>query len=112
MHERGTNFRSVRVASELRKRLIELCRVHAMVPEVRGAMITKVEVSQDLSSAKIYVWSEKIASDRLVSAFKVFSPRLRLLLARTWTQKKMPSFQYCFDHGESEQRKIRLLLDE
>ncbi len=112
MPERGPNFRSVRVASELRKRLTELCRMPAVTLAVRAATITRVEVSRDLSSAKIYVWSETMAAEPLLVAFNHFSPKLRRLLATTWVQKKMPSFQYCFDHGASEQKKIRFLLDE
>ena len=104
--------RCIRVAQEVKRQVAEYCRFQATNPLVRAATVTKVEVANDLSSAKIFVLCTGHDAEKVVAAFTKISPRLRTALAKDWALKKMPSFRYCYDVGEVEARVIRTLLDE
>jgi ribosome-binding factor A len=106
--------RASRIAEQIQRDLSEVIRVELKDPRVRLVTITAVDVSRDLSHAKVYVTSlgEADAAEQTVSTLQHAAGFLRSQLARTLKARMLPQLQFIYD--ASVERGIRLsqLIDQ
>ena len=111
---RRNHHRQVRVANELRRRLQILSQVSIHDNMVRKGRISRVEVSRDLSHAKVYVLAQdaEVDCDALVYAYQALRVRFQSLLATQWVLKKLPRLKFYYDEDTQYARKMYQLLAE
>jgi ribosome-binding factor A len=96
--------RSRRIEDQNQRILSEIIRVDVRDPRLNGAVITAVDVTRDLSVAKIYFTSLDPAENgiELQSAFKSAMKFIRGQLARQLTVRAVPELRFQYD--DSAQR--------
>ena len=106
--------RSSRLAEQIQRDLAELIRLEVKDPRVGMVTITGVELSRDLSHARVFVTSLAgvHAADDSLRALRHAAGFLRRRLAQILTSRTVPQLQFVYD--ESIERGIRLtqLIDE
>jgi ribosome-binding factor A len=106
--------RSSRIADQIQRDLSEAIRTELKDPRVGMVTITAVEVSRDLSHARVFVTSlaGAEAMEESLGALRHAAGFLRSFLARTLRLRTVPELQFVYD--ESVERGIRLsrLIDE
>jgi ribosome-binding factor A len=106
--------RSSRIADQIQRDLSETIRTELKDPRVGMVTITAVEVSRDLSRARVFVTSlaGAQAMEESLGALRHAAGFLRSRLAHTLTSRTVPELQFVYD--ESVERGIRLsrLIDE
>jgi ribosome-binding factor A len=106
--------RSSRIADQIQRDLSETIRTELKDPRVGMVTITAVEVSRDLSHARVFVTSlaGAQAMEESLGALRHAAGFLRSRLAHTLTSRTVPELQFVYD--ESVERGIRLsrLIDE
>ena len=106
--------RASRLADQIQRDLSELVRMEIKDPRVGLVTITSVDVSRDLSHAKVYVTSlgDTASGEQAVAGLQHAAGFLRSQLARTLKARITPQLQFVFD--ASVERGIRLsqLIDE
>ena len=96
--------RSRRIEDQIQRILSEIIRVDVRDPRLNGAVITAVDVTRDLSVAKIYFTSLDPTESgvELQSAFKSAMKFIRGQLARQLTVRAVPELRFRYD--DSAQR--------
>jgi ribosome-binding factor A len=112
----GTVKRATRVAERLREDLSSLLR-DLRDPRLAGALISRVELTDDLQSAKVYVRhefgaEEAAARKSLLRGMEAASSRLRRDVARTMGLRVVPTLRFFYDEGPDAERRIEELLRE
>lgn len=112
----GTVKRATRVAERLREDLSSLLR-DLRDPRLAGALISRVELTDDLQNAKVYVRHEfgaEAADTRknLLRGMEAASSRLRRDVARTMGLRVVPTLRFFYDEGPDAERRIEELLRE
>ncbi|WP_437752778.1 30S ribosome-binding factor RbfA [Sorangium sp. So ce1389] len=112
----GTVKRATRVAERLREDLSNLLRGMGD-PRIAGVLVSRVEVTDDLQSAKVHVRHEFGAEDAasrraLLKGLEAASGRLRRDVARTMGLRVVPTLRFFYDEGPDAQRRIEELLRE
>jgi ribosome-binding factor A len=106
--------RSTRLADQIQRDLAELIRRELKDPRVGLITITDVEVSRDLSHAKVYVSSltDTETHAHTVGALQHAAGFLRARLGHALRVRQVPELHFVYD--ESVERGIRLsrLIDE
>jgi ribosome-binding factor A len=106
--------RAARIADQIQRDLSDLFRQELKDPRVGLVTITAVEVSRDLSHAKVYVTSlaEAESTEQSVQALQHAAGFLRSQLARTLNVRTVPQLHFVYD--VSVERGVRLshLIDE
>lgn len=106
--------RASRLAEQIQRDLSELIRTELKDPRVTLVTITGVEVSRDLSHAKVYVTSlaQQSGSGEYLRALQHAGGFLRNRLAHVLNTRTVPELH--FVHDVSVERGIRLsqLIDE
>ena len=106
--------RSSRLGEQIQRDLSELIRTQVKDPRVGLVTITDVEVSRDLSHARVYVTSldEAIARNDTLRALQHAAGFLRWQLSRSLSVRSVPELH--FEYDESVERGIRVsrLIDE
>ena len=106
--------RAARIADQIQRDLSDLFRQELKDPRVGLVTITAVEVSRDLSHAKVYVTSLAGAesTEQSVEALQHAAGFLRSQLARTLSVRTVPQLHFVYD--VSVERGVRLsnLIDE
>jgi ribosome-binding factor A len=106
--------RSSRIADQIQRDLSQAIRTELKDPRVGMVTITAVEVSRDLSHARVFVTSlaGAQAMEESLGALRHAAGFLRSRLAHTLTSRTVPELQFVYD--ESVERGIRLsrLIDE
>lgn len=105
--------RSQRVASQLQRELADLIRSELDDPRLGWVTVDDVEVSRDLSLAKVYV--STLATDQIDSTLEVLSaaaPFLRHELGKRLHLRSIPVVRFCKDIAVERGRRINQLLDE
>lgn len=105
--------RSTRVAEQLRRELSELLRFGVKDPRVEGASVTDVEVSKDLSYAKVYFSRleddpETIAETQ--QALTRAAGYLRRELARMLRLRHVPELRFIHDRSIAEGMRMDELI--
>jgi ribosome-binding factor A len=106
--------RSSRLAEQIQRDLSDLIRLEVRDPRVGLVTVTEVDVSRDLSHAKVYVTSLAGGEHALLSvrALQHAAGFLRSRLAQNLKARTVPELHFVYD--ESVERGIRLsrLIDE
>jgi ribosome-binding factor A len=106
--------RASRIADQIQRDLSELIRLEVKDPRVRLVTISAVDVSRDLSHAKVYVTSmaEGHSPQETTAALQHAAGFLRSQLARSLNLRTVPHLEFAYD--PSVERGIRLsqLIDQ
>ena len=106
--------RASRIADQIQRDLSEVIRLELKDPRVGLVTITSVDLTRDLSHAKVYVTAlgESDAAEQAVGALQHAAGFLRSQLARTLKVRVLPQLQFVYD--ASVERGIRLsqLIDQ
>jgi ribosome-binding factor A len=105
--------RAIRLADQIQRDLADLIRLEVRDPRVGLVTITTVEVTRDLSHARVFVTSlSETAAAESVRALTHAAGFLRSRLAQTLKLRTIPELHFVYD--ASVERGIRLskLIDE
>jgi len=108
--------RSLRVAGELRQELAAALRA-LEDPRLGGVGITRVELSDDLQFARVYVriaYGEDLPESRArtMHALSVACGRLRRRLGATLELRRTPRLRFLYDEGPDAAQRVEALLDQ
>ena len=107
------NDRALRVAAQLKRELATLLQKEVQDPRLAGAVISDVEVSRDLSVAKVYLLSSgDAAMEGVFAGLKHASGFLRGALAERLRLRIMPHLQFLKDETQQHSERIEQLLAE
>ena len=108
--------RAARVAERLRE---ELARMVLMLrdPRLAGVLLSRVEMTDDLLLARVYVRHELGAADpearkTILKGLEAASGRLRREIARSVNLRAVPSLRFYYDEGPDAADRIEELLRE
>lgn len=106
--------RPARVADLIRSELSDLLARTVNDPGVGFVTVTRVTVSADLQSARVYYTCLADAAGRRNSAEALdrAAPFLRRQIGRRLTLKRVPTLRFVFDESIEHQERIEQLLDE
>ena len=110
--------RSYRVADQLQRELADLIRTEVKDPRVPATMtIAAVDVTKDLSSAKVYVSTFDLDSDDQARADAVdglnqASGYLRKLLGNTMRMRVIPQLRFYYDNVQEDATRLSSIIDE
>ncbi len=108
--------RSVRVAERIRLELSELIlRGELRDPRARGAVISRVVVTDDLSLAKVYVrvLDTEVTEERkkeLLRAFESARGYLRREVGKRLSAKRTPDLRTYWDDGVDKKERVEEIL--
>ena len=111
------NRRIERVAGLVRLHLTELMRRELGDAELSSLVITSIEVTKDLSIARVLVRSLATIDDaagrqKLMRRLKKVVPRLRRALAPRLELRRIPELRFEFDTGGDANARVTELLAE
>jgi ribosome-binding factor A len=113
--EQGT--RAKRVAEGVRKEIATLLSSGVKDPRAAGAVVTRVEVTDDIRSARVYVRLLAGAEDEarrreLVSALRRAAGMMRREVAQRLRLRFAPELRFFYDEGVDATTRIEELLNE
>jgi ribosome-binding factor A len=108
--------RSQRVASRMREELMLLLR-GLSDPRLAGAVITRIELTDDLAFARVFVRQELLAPDeaaqkKMLRGFEAAQSRIRQQLARALALRHAPELRFLYDSGQDAAMRVEELLRE
>ena len=107
--------RAVRVAARLREELSSALR-GLSDPRARGALVTRVEMSDDLQNASVFVRLEREATPAeraaLLRGLESASGRLRREVSQVLSLRFSPKLRFAFDEGVDAQSRVEEILLE
>ncbi|MBK9265144.1 MAG: 30S ribosome-binding factor RbfA [Polyangiaceae bacterium] len=112
-----SGMRSARVAARVQEELAVLLRSLAD-PRLQGVFISRVEMTDDLQTAKVYVRHEQAgelptaARRALLKGFESASGRLRKEVARALALRRVPELRFIYDAGQDSAHRVEELLRE
>lgn len=113
---KGDGRRALRVAELIRPRFAEAARRRLDDPKLAGLVVTRVEVSDDLSVVDIGVRFLGVdAVDerrRLVDRLRKALPVLRRTLLEGLDLRRVPTIRVHYDEGEDARSRVESLLHE
>ena len=106
--------RARRVGDEIQRDLADLLRTEVKDPRVGPVTITAVEVSADLSHAKIFVthMAGRENADEAVLALQRTAGFLRSALSRRLSLYSVPQLHFAYDDSIENGMKISQLIDD
>lgn len=106
--------RAARVADQIQRDLSGLIRQEVKDPRIGLVTITAVEVSRDLSHAKVYVSSLAGAEscEQSVQALQHASGFLRSQLAQTLKIRSIPQLHFVYDASVERGARLSQLIDQ
>ena len=113
----GQGKRSVRVADQVRQEIASALLREMGDPHLSTAVVTRVEMTDDLQNARVYV---RLASgpgteaDRkaLVRSLRRASGGLRRLVGQRLQLRRAPELAFFFDEGQDASDRIGAILAE
>lgn len=109
--EKPESSRPKRVAEAIRNELNLVLRHNVADPRLTGVTVTKVEVSPDLKSARVYVRAAGPADSRLVmEGMKKARGFFRSHLAKAINLRYTPELLPYYDHLAEEAERVEQLL--
>src|SRR5262245_15920472 len=106
--------RAARLADQIQRDLAELIRSEVKDPRVGLVTVTAVEVSPDLSYARVFVTTlaDTISKEGVIQGLQHAAGFLRSRLSHTLTLRQVPELRFTYD--ESVERGLRLskLIDD
>ena len=109
-----TSQRARRVGDEIQRDLADLLRTEVKDPRVGPVTITAVEVSADLSHAKIFVThlAGREHADEAVKALQHTAGFLRSALAHRLSLYSVPQLHFAYDDSIENGMKLSQLIDD
>jgi ribosome-binding factor A len=106
--------RSSRLGEQIQRDLSDLIRLEVRDPRVGQVTVTEVEVSRDLSHAKVYVTSLAGAEEaaQTVAALQRAAGFLRSRLAQALKARTVPELHFVYDESVERGLKLSRLIDE
>jgi ribosome-binding factor A len=100
--------RASRLAEQIQRDLAELIRLEVKDPRVSLVTVTAVEVSADLTHARVFVTTlaDAIGADETVQALQHAAGFLRSRLSHSLKVRQVPELRFVYD--ESVERGLRL----
>ena len=108
------NRRTIRINQLLREELSRLVRVEIKDPRVRSVTITRVDATQDLSYADVYVrtLTEDAPVEDAISGLESAEGFVRRRLGRELHLRRIPDFRFHADRALEHVQRIESLLDQ
>lgn len=113
----GQGVRSSRVASRVREELAGLLR-DLSDPRIAGVLISRVEMSDDLQVAKVFVRHElgdglaHAAQRSMLEGLEAAGGRLRREVARAVALRRVPTLRFLYDEGRDSAYRVEEILRE
>lgn len=112
----GEIKRAVRVAGRVQQELAMLLR-GLRDPRIEGVAVTRVEMTDDLSLARVYVRRELGSDDPrdrrvLIKGLEAAAGRLRRDVARGLALRYAPNLRFYFDEGLEAASRVEEILRE
>ena len=109
-----TSQRARRVGDEIQRDLAELLRSEVKDPRVGPVTITAVEVSPDLSHAKVFVthMAGREHADEAVKALQHTAGFLRSALAHRLSLYSVPQLHFAYDDSIEKGMRLSQLIDD
>jgi ribosome-binding factor A len=106
--------RPVRVADQIRSELASLLVREVHDPGIGFVTLTRVQVSADLQSARVYytVLGDENVRATSASALARATPFLRRRIGSRLRLKRTPELQFVYDHSIAGQDRIEQILHE
>jgi len=107
--------RSVRVAGRVREHLSTLIARRVRDPRAQAAIITRVEMPDDLRSARVYVRtleSDQAKAEEAVDALTRAGKFLKTEITRALGLRFAPDLHFFYDAGQDARDRIDALLKE
>jgi ribosome-binding factor A len=106
--------RIARLNEQLRREISELLRREVRDPRVGAVSVTAVQVSSDLSVARVFVILTGTEGERAESleGLDAAAPFLRRTLGRSLHVRRVPELRFRPDRSLEHARRIESLLDE
>jgi ribosome-binding factor A len=111
---KSTSQRAQRVGDQIQRELAELFRLHVKDPRIGMVTITAVEVSPDLSHAKVFFTHLAGAqqSATAVAALQRTAGYLRSELAHRLKMYSVPQLHFAYDDSIESGLKLSKLIDD
>jgi len=108
------NRRTIRINQLLREELSRLVQVEIKDPRVRSVTITRVDATQDLSYADVYVrtLTEDAPVEDAIAGLESAEGFVRRRLGRELHLRRIPDFRFHADRALEHVQRIESLLDE
>lgn len=108
--------RSQRVASRMREELTLALRGFGD-PRLGGVVITRIELTDDLAFARVFVRQELLEPDeahrkRMLRGFSAASGRLRQQVGRALGLRHAPELRFLYDEGQDAATRVEEILRE
>jgi len=109
-----TSQRARRVGDEIQRDLADLLRTEVKDPRVGPVTITAVEVSADLSHAKVFVthMAGREHADEAVKALQRTAGFLRSALAHRLSLYSVPQLHFAYDESIETGMRLSQLIDD
>ena len=105
--------RAIRLADQIQRDLADLIRLEVRDPRVGLVTITTVEVTRDLSHARVFVTSlSETAAAESVQALTHATGFLRSRLAQTLKLRTIPELHFVYDASVERGVRLSKLIDE
>lgn len=106
--------RASRLADQIQRDLSETIRSELKDPRVGLITITAVEVSRDLSHARVFVsaLASAEAMEETLDALRHAAGFLRSRLAHSLTSRTVPELQFVYDESVERGARLSRLIDE
>lgn len=105
-------YRIDRINKEFLRSISEMLQTKIKKDDVRGAILTKVSTSKDLSHAKVFYTVLDIQlKDDIQKALESVAGQLRAILGREMHLRTIPELHFVFDDSEAKARAMEELLD-
>jgi len=113
----GEVKRATRVAEGLRQELAVLVSQSLRDPRVRGAVVSRVEMTDDLREARVYVrvlegTDDKERKKELVLGLSRAAGMLRHEVTKALKLRVAPELKFFFDEGDDKRTRVESLLME
>jgi ribosome-binding factor A len=108
------NRRTIRLNQLLREELATLLQVEIKDPRVRSVTITRVDATQDLSYADVYVrtLTDEVPVEEAIAGLESAEGFVRRRLGRELHLRRIPDFRFHADRALEHVQRIESLLDE
>lgn len=110
----GSSRRTIRLNQLLREELAGLVQGEIKDPRVRSVTVTRVEATQDLSYADVYVrtLTDDVPIEEAIAGLESAEGFIRRRLGRELHLRRIPDFRFRPDRALEHVQRIESLLDE
>lgn len=107
----STTFRSERAAEAIHEASAKILRAEVSDPRLQGVTITRCEVTDDLSYARIYyVLPLGKEPEEAIQAFEKATPFLRTRVGQEVQLRTVPELSFRYDKGVENAARVEELL--